>query len=276
MRLLSKSFGFQQLAFNISKICFVLMEIGNGILVANRKSFLNIVLNLIWIYILQKYFRTVHSLQKQEMSAKSMQLHWNCITWLHLCQKQLFSFFYQVLFFSLKSFQKDFFATKKINLAWYRRYTFIIYEFHLIKDCVHFIFGGLFFNPKKEYLWTVTKCFLFHFKSSFRSWENHILISQIFKFHDVIKCLSMKQEMHLQNNLRSKYSMLMKIGQFMSYYKRKKIIKKFYKNCDAKTSFSPIFVCKELKSSSHFPKKIALFASSKALSKWRKMLFILS
>ena len=47
VRLLWKFFGFQQLAFNILKICFVLVEIGNGILVANRKSLLNIVLNLI-------------------------------------------------------------------------------------------------------------------------------------------------------------------------------------------------------------------------------------
>ena len=28
----------------------------------------------------------------------------------------------------------------------------------------------------------------------------------------------------------------MKLGQFMSYYKRKNFIKTFYKNCDLKTS----------------------------------------
>ena len=38
----------------------------------------------------------------------------------------------------------------------------------------------------------------------------------------------------------------MKFGQFMSYYKRKKFIKKFYKNCDPKTSSRPFCVCKEL------------------------------
>ena len=36
--------------------------------------------------------------------------------------------------------------------------------------------------------------FLFHFKSSFRSQENQILEFYILKFHDVIKCLSIKQE----------------------------------------------------------------------------------
>ena len=38
--------------------------------------------------------------------------------------------------------------------------------------------------------------FLFHFKSSFHSTENQILEFQIFKFHDVIKSLSIKQEIY--------------------------------------------------------------------------------
>ena len=42
------------------------------------------------------------------------------------------------------------------------------------------------------------------------------------------------------NNLESKHSLLLKFDQFMSYYKRKKFIKKFYKKCNLKT------VCKEL------------------------------
>ena len=40
------------------------------------------------------------------------------------------------------------------------------------------------------------KCFLFNFKSSFRSRENQILEFYILKFHDVIKSLSIKQEIH--------------------------------------------------------------------------------
>ena len=43
--------------------------------------------------------------------------------------------------------------------------------------------------------------FLFHFKSSFRSGENQIVDFQIVKFHDVIKCLSIKQEIHFTEQL---------------------------------------------------------------------------
>ena len=52
-------------------------------------------------------------------------------------------------------------------------------RFCLLKGCVHYIFA---------------KCFLFHFKSSSRSRENQILEFYIFKFYDVIKCLSIEQE----------------------------------------------------------------------------------
>ena len=46
--------------------------------------------------------------------------------------------------------------------------------------------------------------------------------------------------------MESKHNLLMKFGQFMSYYKRKKNIRKFYENCSLKTSPRPFFVCKEL------------------------------
>ena len=62
------------------------------------------------------------------------------------------------------------------------------------KGCVHYIFASLFCMPIKELLWNKENCFLFHFESSFRSWENKILTFQIFKFHDVIECLNMKHE----------------------------------------------------------------------------------
>ena len=54
------------------------------------------------------------------------------------------------------------------------------------------------------------------------------------------------------NNLGSKNSLLMKFGQFISLQKKKKkkIIKKFYKNCDLKTSSRPFCVCKELSTNS--------------------------
>ena len=48
------------------------------------------------------------------------------------------------------------------------------------------------FLSVKESTYQTRKSFLFHFKSSFRSRENQILEFYIFKFHDVIKCLSIK------------------------------------------------------------------------------------
>ena len=58
-------------------------------------------------------------------------------------------------------------------------------------DDLHFYLkaASLFFKPKRKHLSNQDKCFLFHYKSSFRSRENQILEFQIFKFHD-IKCLS--------------------------------------------------------------------------------------
>ena len=47
----------------------------------------------------------------------------------------------------------------------------------------------------------------------------------------------------------------MKFGQFMSYYKRKIFIKKFYKNCDLKTSFRLFCVCKELSATPYWKMK---------------------
>ena len=51
------------------------------------------------------------------------------------------------------------------------------------------------FVSLKESTCETRKCFLFHFKSSFHSWDNHILISN-FKCYNVIKCLSMKHQKH--------------------------------------------------------------------------------
>ena len=62
--------------------------------------------------------------------------------------------------------------------------------------CVHYILASLCFKSKREHLRNLGKCFLFHFKSSFHSHKNQILEFSIFKFHDVIKCLRTKQEIH--------------------------------------------------------------------------------
>ena len=63
-----------------------------------------------------------------------------------------------------------------------------------LKGCVRYIFTSLFCVSKTKDLWNKEKCSLFHFKSSFRSWDNQILNFQIARCHDVIKFLSMKHE----------------------------------------------------------------------------------
>ena len=56
-----------------------------------------------------------------------------------------------------------------------------------LKGCVRYIFTSLFCMPKRKDLWNKEKKFLFHFKSSFRSWDDQILNFQIFKCHDDIQ-----------------------------------------------------------------------------------------
>ena len=51
----------------------------------------------------------------------------------------------------------------------------------------------------------------------------------MFKFM-TIKCLSIKKKYILLNNWERKHGLLMKFGQFISYYKRKNI-KEIHKNC---------------------------------------------
>ena len=76
----------------------------------------------------------------------------------------------------------------------------IIFEHGFFKGCTatgkrYYIFANLFFKSKREYLSNYKKK-LFYFKCSFLSRENHILEFYILKFHNVIKCLSIKQEIH--------------------------------------------------------------------------------
>ena len=66
-----------------------------------------------------------------------------------------------------------------------------------VKGCVRYIFARLFCISKWEHLWNKKKYFLFHFESSFGFWDNQILTSELFKCHDVIKCLSTKHETHI-------------------------------------------------------------------------------
>ena len=48
------------------------------------------------------------------------------------------------------------------------------------------------------------------------------------------------------NNLGSKHSLLMKFGQFMSYYKRKRFNRKLYENYSLKTSSRLFFVLQKI------------------------------
>ena len=114
-----------------------------------------------------------------------------------------------------------------------------------VKVCVRYIFASLFGISRREHLWNKEKCFLFHFESSFRSWDNQILTFHIVKCYDVIKCLSMKHETLLLNYLRSKLSLVMKFSQFVWYYKSKFFIKKSYEKCGLETSSRPFFKFKE-------------------------------
>ena len=66
----------------------------------------------------------------------------------------------------------------------------------IFKGCVCYICASLFFLSLNKSTFQTRKNFLFHFKSSFRSCENQILEFYIFKFHGIIKCLSIKQEIH--------------------------------------------------------------------------------
>ena len=62
------------------------------------------------------------------------------------------------------------------------------------KGGVRYIFASLLSKSKGEHSWNKEKCFLFHFKTSFRSWDNRILIFGVFKCHDVIKCPSIETQ----------------------------------------------------------------------------------
>ena len=66
----------------------------------------------------------------------------------------------------------------------------------MLKGCARYIFASIFCISKREHFRNKEKKILFHFGSSFRSSDNQILTFQIFRCHDVIKCLNMKHEKH--------------------------------------------------------------------------------
>ena len=64
----------------------------------------------------------------------------------------------------------------------------------LLKKLVILEFKGWICMPKRQHMWNKEKLFLFHFENYVHSWDNQILTFQIFKCHDVIKCLMPKHE----------------------------------------------------------------------------------
>ena len=65
----------------------------------------------------------------------------------------------------------------------------------LIRLCVQYSFSIWFFKSKKQHFKNQKKCFLY-FKGFYRSRDIQILEFQILRFHDIIKCLIMKQVKH--------------------------------------------------------------------------------
>ena len=57
------------------------------------------------------------------------------------------------------------------NIYWIQAFCTGFIDF-MFKGSVHHIFASLFCKFKGEYLWNKEKCFLFHFESSFNSWDN--------------------------------------------------------------------------------------------------------
>ena len=66
-------------------------------------------------------------------------------------------------------------AIKLGKVLSYRKGLQCIKATQTIKGCVRYIFVSLLCKSKGEHFWNREKCFLFHFKSSFRSWDTQIL-----------------------------------------------------------------------------------------------------
>ena len=80
-------------------------------------------------------------------------------------------------------------------------FSFVSLRLGLSKSC----WINKYFKSKRQYFF-LHKCFLFHFKSPFRSLEIQILEFNNLKFHEAMKCLGINKEHILLNNLGSKQS----------------------------------------------------------------------
>ena len=106
------------------------------------------------------------------------------------------------------------------------------------------------------------KLFLFLRKLNFRFLDVHILWCHQMPKHKTIKHMFL-------NNLRSKHSLYMKFGQFMLFYKRKKLCK----NCNLTTSSTTSLCLQRIKACVHYFHQICIFSPNDSPSKTRKNAF---
>ena len=119
----------------------------------------------------------------------------------------------------------------------------------ILKGCDRYIFASLFLGLNESTCQIKKNVFYFTSKPLFvlEKIEFRILHFQISWRHQMLK-----------HKTRNKFhwmalkvtSLLMKFAQFMSHYKKKKLIKKFCRNCGLKTSSRLFCVCKELSTDS--------------------------
>ena len=106
-------------------------------------------------------------------------------------------------------------------------------------------------KPKGSVRYILLVCFSSLKESTSKTWKSVFnLLRKLFSFpRKSIKILdiqvSLNKKYILVNNLGSKQNLVMKIGQFVYYCKRKKFIKKLYKNWNLKTSSRSFYVCQD-------------------------------
>ena len=83
---------------------------------------------------------------------------------------------------------------------------------------------------------------LFHVKSSFHSWDNHFLTFQIFKCHDVIKCLGIKHETHFTE---TNHSLVINMATLWNITKENFLSKNLWKMWPG-NKFQAIFNCQKI------------------------------
>ena len=94
-----------------------------------------------------------------------------------------------------------------------------------LKGCVRCIFADLFYMSKTKHLWNKENKILFHFESSFCSWDNQILTFSVWNAKPIL------------NNLGSKHSLVgNQIWPVYVIVQNKFFIKKFYEKWSLETS----------------------------------------